>query len=399
MKIFFILLFLLFPLGQLIKIPVFGRISVLPQELVILVGFLFWLVLEGKKISATPLLKPITVFATIGLLSLLLNPLHLKFLELLESGLYLVRFLLYFAVFAMAFSGLEQRSITKKFLIRGLLFSVTITSVLGLMQYFLYPQIANLAYLGWDVHYGRLVGTFFDPGFTGLIFVLGFFLLLASSVKKNVKFLGLALFFLCLLLTYSRSSYLAFVFGLGIYSFYTKNIKLFVAISSIFLLGIFLIPKPVGEGGNLRRTASSLARFGDWQQSLKIWQEHPILGVGFNAYRFAKEKYGFLPPNRSQVQSELINHALSGADNSFLFILATTGILGLLSYLNIWWKIMQKIAFTCSIIKNITAFKAVSLASFSALYLHTFFQNSLFYPFILEWMWILLAMTVKKKNI
>ena len=229
-----------------------------------------------------------------------------------------------------------------------------------------------------------------------LIFVLGFFLLFSHSTwfGKPVRLFGSALFLICLLLTYSRSSYLAFVFGLGIYSFSTKNIKLFVIIASIFLLGIFLIPKPAGEGGNLARTASSLARFNNWGQSLKIWQDHPLMGIGFNSYRFAREKYGFMPPNRPETslsgQGELVNHSLGGADNSFLLVLATTGVFGLAVFLNIWRR---------AIITIHNNYKEIILASLGAIFIHSFFQNALFYPFILEWMWILMAIGITKKKI
>ncbi|MCL5676131.1 MAG: hypothetical protein M1120_03330 [Patescibacteria group bacterium] len=53
MKLFFTILFFLFPFGELLKIPVLGRISVLPQEIVIIIGFGLWLIANTKKIRQT----------------------------------------------------------------------------------------------------------------------------------------------------------------------------------------------------------------------------------------------------------------------------------------------------------------------------------------------------------
>lgn len=394
-KLSFFLLFLLFPLGQLLKIPLWGKVGVLPQEIVLFILLARFVILgQWRKLRQVPLTKEISIFIAVVLLSLLFTPLHLTDTDLAEAVSYLGRFILYFGVYLVAYFELQKKVLTKEFLYHGLLISAVIFSLFGLVQYFLYPTLSGISYLGWDIHNGRLVATFLDPGFTGLIFILGFFLLLNKPFKKIAHPLTLfrmaigTLFLICLLLTYSRSSWLAFGVGLGVYAFIKRGIKLSAVAAGLFLVGILLIPKPQGEGGNLARTASSLARVGDWQITLSIWQHEPLFGVGFNAYRFARAQYGFLPPNRPEVREELLNHSLGGADNSFLFILATMGIFGLLAFLNLGWQI----------IKNIKSDKAIVFASLGAIVVHTFFQNSLFYPFVMEWIWIMAAMTIPSSD-
>lgn len=387
MKFFFLLLFLLFPFGQVFRIPIpFLSQSILIFDLVLVIVVPLWFLLVGfKKIKDTPLIKPFSLFIIISFLSLVLNPLRLSLYELIFSGLYLVRLILYLGIFILAYNFLKEKKENYQFLSSGLIFSAVIFAFFGFWQYFFYPDIRNLLYLGWDPHYGRLVSTFFDPNFSGIILIFTFFLVLHINFtnKTNLPLLLLGIFWLALLLTFSRSSYLAFIVGLLVYGFWQKRQKLFLMLTFLFLISIFLLPKPVGEGGKLGRTVSSLARVENWQQSLKIFLDHPFWGVGFNTYKFAREKYGFLPT------SEFDRHFESGADNSLLFILSTLGMVGFLGFVYLGKKITEKL----------TVFsKPLFWASVSALLIHSFFQNSLFYPWVMFWMFLIMALSTNSKE-
>jgi len=61
-----------------------------------------------------------------------------------------------------------------------------------------------------------------------------------------------------------------------------------------------------------------------------------------------------------------------------LFVWATTGVLGLLVYLRFWLKAVRS--------KNL-----IVTASVTALFAHAVFLNSLFYPWVMAWLWTLLA--------
>jgi hypothetical protein len=100
--------------------------------------------------------------------------------------------------------------------------------------------------------------------------------------------------------------------------------------------------------------------------------------VGFNAYRYAQRDYGFLEEERWQ-----LSHAGAGADSSLLFVLATTGILGLGAYLKIWLKVLEKSGSK----KN----RLLVLTVLGVLLSHSLFLNSLFYPWIMAWLWLVLA--------
>ena len=98
--------------------------------------------------------------------------------------------------------------------------------------------------------------------------------------------------------------------------------------------------------------------------------------MGFNSYRYAQRDYGFLEKDWQE------NHAGAGADSSLLFVLATTGLIGLMAYSWLWLGI-YKLA--------LKAKSAVFLASLTALCAHSFFLNSLFYAWIMAWLWMLVA--------
>lgn len=138
------------------------------------------------------------------------------------------------------------------------------------------------------------------------------------------------------------------------------------------------------EGTNLLRITSTEARIPTALNSITIFKNNPVLGVGFNAYGFAAEKYGFLKV------SNYPNHAAAGTDNSFLFILATTGVVGFLSYIFLWFKIFLSVK---DGIRKKNIFSYVLLASSVALFFDSLFVNSLFYVFIMLWIWIIVGLS------
>lgn len=384
----------LFPFGQLTKLPLqlikVPEIHLYLTDLVVagLVGCWFgWRLAKREKFVLPPLTKPILFFILVAGVSLLFNTPLLTDREVVVSGLYLLRWIfyagLYFVIFDLQkhFNQLKWHSLSRFLLMVG----VTV-AIFGLIQYVLWPDLKPLEILGWDPHYYRVVSTFLDPGFTGIILVLSLILLFLTSeeVDFTTTIRGVFLFvvlYLALALTYSRASYLAYVVGMGVISWMKKMPKLFVGVILLGALTLVILPQPVGEGGKLGRTYSLEARIENWQHALIISRDHPILGIGFNAYRYAQRDYGFLEEEKWQA-----SHSGAGADSSLLFVLATTGILGLLGYLGIWGK---------AVTETKRADGMIVLASIAALFVHSLFLNSLFYPWVMAWMWILKARECK----
>jgi len=393
MKIFLALiisLFVLFPFGQLNRLSLASTgfsFSKYPEANLYLLDLMVagigscWLIskLVRKNRPATPILaKPIFLFSIIAFLSLVFNSPLLSSGEVVVAGLYLFRWfvyaLFYFALFDLLKSREGKKAGLKKLLPNLLIGAGVVSAGLGLLQYFFIPNLKFLKYLNWDPHYYRLVGTFLDPAFLGMILVFTL-ILLAGRLKKFPPPIGYLLFglvYLALALTYSRSSYLAYLVGMGVIGWVKKAPAFLIIIILIGGLTLLVLPQPAGEGGQLARTYTIEARIRNWQQSAKIAGDNLLLGVGFNAYRYAQRDYGFLKEDWK------VSHAGAGADSSFLFILATTGIFGFAAYLWFWREVIR-----------ITSLEVK--ASGLALITHSLFNNSLFYIWIMIWFWTLLT--------
>jgi len=254
-------------------------------------------------------------------------------------------------------------------------------TALGLLQYFIFPDLTQLKWLGWDDHYYRLAGTIFDPGFTGILLVLTFFLCLHTKLDKTTKIFSLALTTLALFLTYSRASYLAFFAGLIIYGLKKIKLKKAVYIIFAFLFVLPFLPKPKGEGVNLLRTFSITRRFDSMKIGLTIFSQNPVTGVGFNLLRPAVNRYQLA---ESDWQT---SHSAAGIDNSYIFILATMGIPGLIAFLWLLYSIL-----------NIKTNQLLIHTSFAAVSTHALFTNTFFYPFVMLWLWLLLGSSTENKS-
>jgi hypothetical protein len=295
---------------------------------------------------------------------------------------YLFRLLLYILFFASVWNQVKKDEKLKDYLYNGLIFISLAVSILGFIQYIFFPDLTTLYFLGWDDHLYRLVGSFLDPTFTGIILTFGFILCLVRVIeKKEKKYIPLAIIFLLsVALTFSRASYLALGITTIYYLLRKKIFKtLFLVLSSLVLI-VWFLPKPAGEGVDLTRTKSISARLINYSQGITIWTKSPLLGVGFNNICFARK----IILNVDQEGS----HACSGLDSSLLLILATTGYLGMLQVLRITFK--AKGFVTDDYFGK--AFKMVLLA----LFIHSFFSNSFFYAWIMGLLAILLALSYQE---
>lgn len=262
------------------------------------------------------------------------------FVSLISGGdlAYIIRWLLYAALYWVAADTIFSLEAWQ----RVLVISGVGIAMLGFVQYALYPDLRNLYYLGWDPHYQRLFSTLLDPNFTGIILALTSLLLLT---RRNLFWFTLT--FIALVLTYSRSSLLAFVIGLVVLGFITKRNMLIAMVLSGLVLMIAVLPK-TGEGRNLLRTVSSFARLDSAQYATSRIAQKPLFGHGFRPH--------------------------TGIDTSLLFVAESTGFVGLLVYgwlLIVLWRHKEM---------------RIYLA---ALLVHSLFVHSLFYPWVMAWVWIM----------
>lgn len=391
-RFLFFLFLVVFPFGQLAKLSnVFGlSFSLYFIDLLAFLVFLSWFLekIFKKQISKTSFLKfkPTILFLLVALGSLFLNSNRFETGELMISSLYLLRFAIYFGFF-LALVDLAKSS--EKFL-NYLLAIGTSFSLFGVLQLGLWPNLKALETLGWDPHFYRLTSTFLDPNFAGLILVFTFLTSLVFFLqKKDKKLLVLAIFlFVCIFLTQSRSSLLALFSGITVICFLRLNLKAILLAAIVLMVGISLVPKPAGEGGKFLRTYSIDARMVGYSNAIEVVKDNPLFGIGFNTYRYVQRDYGFLDK-----MSWKENNAGAGIDSSLLFVLATTGIVGFFAF---FWQgaYFIKLAFR----KRTSNEGIIFLSSAGALLVHSLFVNSMFYPWTMGWMAILLASTFQAKE-
>lgn len=395
---FFLLLFFVFSFvaGETLRIDIAKSVSIRLNDVAVAGIFLFWLIGHIKKRKHLPKhFFHIFLFFSVGIISLLFNSYRFQMYDLFVSSLYGLRWLVYAGTY-LFISGMSTaiKDQTKK----AMIIAGALIVFLGYVQYFFYPSLRNLYYLGWDEHLYRMFSSFLDPNFAGTFFVLYTLFLIPFLFKavQNRRWFSSCLFLVllflsvgALFLTYSRSALIMFLVSGIIFILLVGRRKYLLYLLLCTVLAVLLLPKSFQtEGTNVFRIASSEARLESAKNALVIIQENPILGVGFDAYRYAARQHGFY---RSTVWEE--SHAGAGTDNSFLFILATTGIVGFVVFFWMIVNFLKPLFHHVKIEKDKSLLVAVVIVSVIGVAVNSFFINSLFYVFVMEWIWLLFALT------
>lgn len=354
-KIIFATILILFPLGQLTKINGVNLIDVA-------VGLLAVITIL-KKPNYPEWFKYFSYFILFCLFGLVAN----YTLFSVPSALYLIRLFAYsfIAIYISNFRSDLQLNALRSTLIT----LAVVTASLGWVQYLLLPDTRFLFNFGWDDHLYRMVGTFFDPTYLALILLLGIIVSLQQKSYKALKSYKAFWFLLIsLAFTYSRATYLA----LGLFLLFKKK---FLAIA-VFAIVVLLLPKMLSEGTDFGRVVSGNNKIENYKETIQIFLQSPAVGVGFNNICMARE-------NRN-----LDSHSCNGADSSLLFLLATTGVIGFMMMANIVYRIWY-------IGKSQHTTYNILYTSFLVVLVHSTFANSLFYPHIMLWLFILVGLQTK----
>ncbi len=332
MKILVAITLLLFTFGQLGRITPFEipAFSNLYEIGLFSIGiYLFTKYQFSKEIFKHKLFKPALIFFGWLLLTLVISFFFYKPIPNLIASLYFVRLLAYFLFFFYFYHHIKQHPKDKSFYENVVLITTSIIIFFSLIQYWLYPNLGNLAYQGWDPHLYRLVGLFFDPPVTASVFFLLGLFLFYSKFHLYLKIGFISVLSILFFLTYSRGGFLAVLVVIALFSLRKMKITYLLAGIAVMVCAYVIMPKNMSEGLNLMRTTSIETRLADYSKAIKIWQRNPLLGIGYNHIRFEKDSY------EADVITEKYNpsHASSSFHSSFLIILATSGVVGLLLYL------------------------------------------------------------------
>ncbi|MBU2595421.1 O-antigen ligase family protein [Patescibacteria group bacterium] len=382
--------------GQLVRIPLTGTSAIQPTDILVVILVSIWLIKKiilNQKIKSTFIGPFLCVFLSIAFISLINGLRFLDTDQAIISFFYLIRIASYMTLF---FIGADIFSQQKKIytLEKILLSAFFVIAAIGIVQVIVFPSLAKWAALyGWDPHMGRLFSTFLDPNFAGAFLVMGFiislaFLFYAKSFEGRVALISASLLMLvAVILTYSRSTYLFLFISFFVLSILRSKKFLLVGIVAIIIL-MLIFPKSLDRiQGGFSIDESARTRFKTWENTLTIIKDHPMLGVGFNSFRYAQESYTFSKETTG-------GHAGAGSDSSLLFIFATTGFFGLLSYLIFYFLALIKTKKTFNYSLSAQQ-KGIGLALFSIMVgflFHSVFVNSLFYPAIMAPFFLMLGL-------
>lgn len=321
--------------GNLLRIPLLSAGSkgapLLPLDLA--VALILGLgIIEAFRARRWPVDRAMQwgiTFILVSALSLLTAPVRLGLStgELLFSGAYLVRWAGYLGVAMVLGSHLPRRE--SLLLVRWFGVIVLCFAAFGIVQslfipgfaQWVYPQSA--VYLDWDPQGHRLVSTFLDPNYAGILLVTGLCWWggrLVAGMRAALwegTVLGAAL-----LLTLSRGAMLAgaaaavtLLLARGL-SRQALRASLTAAVAFVVVLPLLI--RYAAPYGKLALDASALQRLLAWQHAWTLFVDHPWLGIGFNTVGFVQPRYGWTAVGASGF----------GLDGGLLFIAALTGILG-----------------------------------------------------------------------
>jgi len=383
--------------GEITRLPFGPGIGLLPNDLLLtgLMGIWITKQILQRRLCRTRLLAPIATFIGIALLSLLMSLRAFEANQVVESALFLARFIVYIHIYFIVFDEFKQKRHQKN-LINIIILSGVLLVFAGLIQYKILPDFTAFEEFGWDPHIGRLLSTWFDPNFIGGLFgilgigTLGWFIK-NKEVKGYIQPVKIGLFLLfCLglFLTFSRSAYLAFAAGAFVMLLIKDRKILIAGMIAVIILASFpgraqdRILNTVDSAKSLLTETYTLpdptARFrlDSWSRGLTLYKQNPVIGVGFNTYKHATFEQGLTIDQR--------RHDVNGSDSTIITIMATTGTLGLLAY--IWFFIgIFKIAFKQK--------SKILLGTTILLLVHSIFVNSLLFTPILIYFYILIALS------
>jgi hypothetical protein len=319
-------------MGQLLRLDIAG----ISFPLIDLFTFLLFLTTDKSKITN----KPFFIFIIFAWISLAIN--HFFGLGTTPSAwMYLIRLTL---LIGLIIYPPKLQPIAKNILLLSLLANI----IFGLIQYYFWPDFTYFKSLDWDDHLNRLVSTYFDPTFTGLIYLM-FFLYLYFNFPRYSP-----LVLVPIALTYSRSTFLSLLICLVFVFFKTKKF-LSLVLCFVFCVLILLLPRPAGEGTKLERTSSINAKIVNYQQALDTFVKSPIIGHGYNNLALVRHTGSV---------------SRSGFDSSLLTILTTTGIIGFILFALGLFKLFKQ----SSLLKQ---------TMLIAIIIHSLFANSLLYPWVI----------------
>lgn len=383
-------------LGQLIRLPV-GDSAILPNDIILPVLIITWTLkrLAGQRweLRSHSLTIPIVLTLLVMGLSLVINMGRENTREWFSGALYFFRWVEYLALFWIGQDIFHTHERSYRYL--KILMGAGVTlAVLGFIQLRVFPDFSSMVPQGWDPHVGRLLSTWFDPNFLGGLFVLLIAISVSIALYSPFRFarwwwIAAGIMAIATVLTFSRSAYVGLVVTLGIIGIVRSRVALFLG--ALAMISVIMFVPRVQERVIGIRSIDETAqlRLVSYRNAFTVIGDHPIIGVGYNLYKYVQVEYNFLEKTEE--------HSASGSDSSLLTMWVTTGTTGLLIYLWLFGAILREVWRTWrdkTLPKLWQGFGLGTFAGLCGLIAHSQFVNGLQYPHLMEMIWLLVAMSI-----
>lgn len=381
--LFYVTLFLL-SLGQIGRISFFGQqvnIYLFEIPLLLFTFIQLWTYRLTPFKSHSKLSYAFIIFTSVMVLTFLMSIYRYNPFQNFVAFLYLGRLFFYLLAGVYLATHTKRSLSSQKHIKIGLIMYALCVIVFSILQYVLYPDLRNLYYLGWDPHLSRVFGTFFDPPITAATFglLLIYFFFAKTNLKRGWHYLLLGLLFILFIATFSRGGYMGFLVTGAYYVLRHKKYIIAGGVIVAFILVLLLLPKSFGEGVNLLRTSTIESRLTDYQNAFKIVSSAPIFGIGYNHIRYELGNRGLLESKNFD-----ITHSGASFQSSYLIILTTTGIFGLLSFLYLLFIISRN--------HEVVSYFVILLGTMSLT------DNVLLHPFIILLVSVLMSAVIVRRK-
>ena len=296
--------------------------------------FLFMKIIEGKEkflswpYFNTSITKSIMVFIFVCCLSMIWSRNFSHSLEVFSQ-----RYIPYFILFFMAYTiGHNDKSL--KILVKVFMLGAFIVGIGGIID-----LVKTGHFIRLFTAYGKEV-LFVDYFLLTLPFFIAFAIFAQEPKIRILNFLGAIPLFVCFLFHYSRGGWLGFILAGLIVILIGKSInmkrKVLLVLASILVAFSLFAPfrKRLFSKDTLIPTAWA-DRVPMWETAVYLFQKSPLLGIGVGNYELYIYTY---KPKHEFKEKKTHSHA----HNTYLELLAETGILGLLSFLAILFIFFRK---------------------------------------------------------
>jgi O-antigen ligase len=315
--------------------------------------------------------------------------------ELGVSLAYLARWMFYLSLYVMLRALIGPRRAGS--LWGAVELMLIVFAVFGMAQAAFLPNFAQLVYpdsrvaFDWDVQGHRLVSTVLEPNIAGAMLMIGVLVQLSLiSTGARVRNWRLLVLLVALVLTVSRSSAVGLVAGVAmIFAARGLSKRLIRIMAALGCLVLVALPKLLQlaiaySKFDLGADSSAGARVLSWLRALRVFSDHPVLGVGFNTYGYMAERYGW----------PRIGAAAYGSDGGLIFIAAMTGIIGLAVYCCMLWLVLRRCRSVWRDPSATAEHRGLAIgaaAATVAIVVHSLFVNSILTTFVMELLWVLWA--------